>query len=101
MESQGRTCRAVRTEQDELIRLKRENEALRKEWDFFQSVRRRVSQGYPHEVLRDPGVRPSLSDPAHVPRPVLMHRSDPQRGALLTHSAVEIGLVPLLSILPQ
>jgi len=36
MESQGRTRQAVRTEQDELTRLKRENETLRKERDFLQ-----------------------------------------------------------------
>ncbi len=34
VESQGRTRAAVRAEQDELTRLKRENETLRKERDF-------------------------------------------------------------------
>ena len=34
VESQGRTRQAVRTEQDELTRLKREHEMLRKERDF-------------------------------------------------------------------
>jgi transposase len=36
VESQGRTRQAVRPEQDELTRLKRENETLRKERDFLQ-----------------------------------------------------------------
>ena len=36
VESQGRTRQAVRAEQDELTRLKRENETLRKERDFLQ-----------------------------------------------------------------
>lgn len=36
VESQGRTRQAVRAEQDELIRLKRENETLRKERDFLK-----------------------------------------------------------------
>jgi len=35
VESQGRTRQAVRTEQDERTRLKRENETLRKERDFL------------------------------------------------------------------
>ena len=34
MESQGGTRQSVRAEQDELTRLKRENETLRKERDF-------------------------------------------------------------------
>ena len=34
--SQGRTRQAVRAEQDELTRLKRENETLRKERDFLK-----------------------------------------------------------------
>ena len=34
VESQGRTRQGVRAEQDELTRLKRENETLRKERDF-------------------------------------------------------------------
>ena len=34
VESQGRTRQAVRAEQDELTRLRRENETLRKERDF-------------------------------------------------------------------
>jgi transposase len=36
VESQGRTRQGVRVEQDELTRLKRENEMLRKERDFLQ-----------------------------------------------------------------
>ena len=36
VESQGRTRQAVRTEQEELTRLKRENETLRKERDFLK-----------------------------------------------------------------
>ncbi len=36
VESQGRTRQAVRAEQDELTRLTRENETLRKERDFLQ-----------------------------------------------------------------
>ena len=36
VESQGRTRQGVRREQDELTRLKRENEMLRKERDFLQ-----------------------------------------------------------------
>jgi len=36
IESQGRTRQAVRAEQDELTRLKRENETLKKERDFLQ-----------------------------------------------------------------
>src|SRR5712692_6906056 len=36
VESQGRTRQAVRAEQDELTRLKRENETLRKERDFLK-----------------------------------------------------------------
>jgi transposase len=36
VESQGSTRQAVRAEQDELIRLKRENETLRKERDFLK-----------------------------------------------------------------
>ncbi len=36
VESQGRTRQAVRAEQDELTRLRRENETLRKERDFLQ-----------------------------------------------------------------
>jgi putative transposase len=32
-------------------------------------MRRRASRGSPNEILRDPGVRPSRSHPAHVPRP--------------------------------
>jgi transposase len=36
VESQGRTRQAVRAEQDELARLKRENEMLRKERDFLK-----------------------------------------------------------------
>ena len=36
VESQGRTRQAVRAEQDELIRLRRENETLRKERDFLK-----------------------------------------------------------------
>ena len=36
LEFQGRTRQAVRAEQDELTRLKRENETLRKERDFLQ-----------------------------------------------------------------
>ena len=35
VESQGRTRQAVRVEQDELTRLRRENETLRKERDFL------------------------------------------------------------------
>jgi transposase len=35
VESQGRTRQAVRVEQDELARLRRENETLRKERDFL------------------------------------------------------------------
>ena len=35
VESHGRTRQAVRTEQEELTRLKRENEMLRKERDFL------------------------------------------------------------------
>ena len=34
VDSQGRTRQAVRGEQDELTRLRRENETLRKERDF-------------------------------------------------------------------
>ncbi len=36
VDSQGRTREAVRAEQDELTRLKRENEILRKERDFLK-----------------------------------------------------------------
>jgi len=36
VESQGRTRQGVRAEQDELTRLKRENEMLRKERDFLK-----------------------------------------------------------------
>ena len=36
VESQGRTRQSVRAEQDELTRLKRENETLRKERDFLR-----------------------------------------------------------------
>ncbi len=36
VEAQGRTRQAVRTEQDELARLTRENETLRKERDFLK-----------------------------------------------------------------
>ena len=36
MESQGRTRHAVRAEQDELTRLTREDETLRKERDFLK-----------------------------------------------------------------
>ena len=36
VESQGRTCQAMRVEQDELTRLTRENETLRKERDFLK-----------------------------------------------------------------
>ena len=36
VESQGRTRQAVRAEQDELTRLTRENETLRKERDFLK-----------------------------------------------------------------
>ena len=36
VESQGRTRQAVRAGQDELTRLKRENEMLRKERDFLK-----------------------------------------------------------------
>jgi transposase len=36
VESQGRTRQAARAEQDELTRLKRENEMLRKERDFLK-----------------------------------------------------------------
>ncbi len=36
IESQGGTRQSVRTEQDELTRLKRENETLRKERDFLK-----------------------------------------------------------------
>ena len=36
VESQGRTRQGVRVEQDELTRLKRENEMLRKERDFLK-----------------------------------------------------------------
>jgi transposase len=36
VESPGRTRQAVRAEQDELTRLKRENEMLRKERDFLR-----------------------------------------------------------------
>jgi transposase len=36
VDSQGRTRQAVRAEQDELTRLKRENETLRKERDFLK-----------------------------------------------------------------
>ena len=36
IESQGRTRQAVRAEQDELTRLKRENETLKKERDFLK-----------------------------------------------------------------
>ena len=36
VDSQGRTCQAVRGEQDELTRLRRENETLRKERDFLK-----------------------------------------------------------------
>ena len=36
VESQGRTRQGARAEQDELTRLKRENEMLRKERDFSQ-----------------------------------------------------------------
>ena len=36
VEFQGRTRQAVRAEQDELTRLKRENETLRKERDFLK-----------------------------------------------------------------
>ena len=36
IESQGRTRQTVRAEQDELTRLKRENETLKKERDFLK-----------------------------------------------------------------
>ena len=36
VESQGRTRQAVRAEQDELTRLRRENETLRQERDFLK-----------------------------------------------------------------
>lgn len=36
VDSQGRTRQAVRTEQDEVTRLRRENETLRKERDFLR-----------------------------------------------------------------
>jgi transposase len=36
VDSQGRTRQAVRAEQDELTRLKRENETLREERDFLK-----------------------------------------------------------------
>jgi transposase len=36
VEAQGRTRQGVRAEQDELTRLKRENEMLRKERDFLK-----------------------------------------------------------------
>lgn len=36
VEAQGRTRQAMRAEQDELTRLKRENDILRKERDFLQ-----------------------------------------------------------------
>ena len=36
VDSQGRTRQAVRGEQDELTRLRRENETLRKERDFLK-----------------------------------------------------------------
>jgi transposase len=36
VESQGRTRQAVRAEQDELARLKRENETLKQERDFLK-----------------------------------------------------------------
>ena len=36
VESQGRTRQSVRAEQEELTRLKRENETLRKERDFLR-----------------------------------------------------------------
>ncbi len=36
VESQGRTRQAVRVEQDELTRFRRENETLRKERDFLK-----------------------------------------------------------------
>ena len=36
VESQGRTRQAVRAEQDELARLRRENETLKKERDFLK-----------------------------------------------------------------
>ncbi len=36
VESQGRTRQAVRAEQDELTRLRRENETLRQERDFLR-----------------------------------------------------------------
>ena len=36
VESKGRTCQAVRAEQDELTRLRREHEMLRKERDFLK-----------------------------------------------------------------
>ena len=47
-DSQGHTRESMRTEQEEL-------------------VRRRSSRRSPNEILGDPGARPSLSDPPHVP----------------------------------
>jgi len=38
VESQGRTRQALRAGQDELTRLKREYETLRKEWNFLKRV---------------------------------------------------------------
>jgi transposase len=36
VDAEGRTCQTVRTEQNELARLTRENETLRKERDFLR-----------------------------------------------------------------
>ena len=59
-ESQCRTRQVVRAEQDELTRLKRENETLRKERDLLTRAATFFARESPCDTAR--------SDPADVPR---------------------------------
>ena len=62
VESQGRTRQAVRAEQNELTRLKRGHEMLRKERDGSQRAAVCFARESPCDTAR--------SDPTDVPRPV-------------------------------
>ena len=58
VKSHGRTRQAVRAKQDELTRLTRKNETLRKETGFFTTCGGVLREGIPmrnREIPRDPG----------------------------------------------
>jgi transposase len=66
-EAQGTTRAIHRTEAEELMRLKRELVRVTQERDFLRRAAGSLTRGHPNEIPGDPGARPSLSHPAHVP----------------------------------